>query len=89
MSRINKSIDASFEIFLRDDGIDICFDDQTDYALTWKQIIDNEQKFFCVSEKNPYKFSKSSFDDLDKVAEGLIDAGAEIKKILAEGSIVD
>ena len=89
MSRINKSIDASFELFLKDDGIDICFDDETDYALTWEQIINFERLFFCVSQKYADKFRRTEFDEFNKIADGLIDAGNKIKQILAESEIVD
>ena len=89
MSRIIKQMDASFEIFLKEDGLLICFDDETEQVLTWKEIIKNEKSFFCVSQKSPNKFFRDCFDSFDKIAEGLIDAGGEIKKILCEGSIVD
>ena len=84
---IKKKIEASFDILLSPDGLFIVFDDEDEHFLSWSHLIKQETAYFMFGfEGGEQKFDRVGFD---QIAEGLIDAGAEIKKILAESTIHD
>lgn len=87
---IKKKIDVSFDVLLNPDGLYIVFDDEDEHFVSWSDLIKQETSFFMFGfDGGDQKFDRVGFDEFDKIAEGLIDAGAEIKKILADSTIHD
>ena len=89
MSANNKAVNEEFELYLKNDGIGIFFDDGLSCQFSWDEIIKSEKQFYCCAERFPNKFLSSDFNELNKIADGLIDAGHKIKQMLDKSEIVN
>lgn len=87
---IKKKIELNIEIDLHKNGLFVVFDNQEEQFVSWEDLIKHQNDILISHFKGgEQKFGRVDFYEFDQIAEGLIDAGAEIKKILAESKIHD